>query len=178
MWWFTRQMGMRRTTATFIAALTALLLPLISSCGDGSDTPTTTGASSSPSTTDVGSPPEGHGEVGDVSLTRSGGIAGGFVMIVVQPDGTILRSDDPDRAPAATGETVPPSELEALRASVGSQAFAELDSTYVPPDLCCDQFHYEVTAEVDGKVIESVTADGVDAPDALDEVVQQLNAMA
>ena len=169
-------MGMRRTTATFIAALTALLLPLIS-CGDDSDTPTTTGASS-PTTTDVGSPPEGPGAVGEVRLTRSGGIAGGFVMIVVQPNGTILRSDGPDQEPAATGETMSAAELEALQASVGSQAFAELDSTYVPADLCCDQFHYEVTAEVDGEVIESATADGVDAPEALDEVVQQLNAVA
>lgn len=165
-------MSMRRTPAILLASSAALLLPLMS-CGDEAGSPTT-----DPTPTTADEPVETEGEVGDVSLTRSGGIAGGFVTVVVQPDGTILRSDGPDQEPAATGETMSAAELEALQASVGSQAFAELDSTYVPADLCCDQFHYEVTAEVDGEVIESATADGVDAPEALDEVVQQLNAVA
>ncbi len=164
-------MGMTRNSAILIAVTTALLLPLMS-CGDESASTTT-----EPTPTTASGPRQSADGVGEVSLTRSGGIAGGFVMIVVQPDGSILRTDDPDQAPAATGETMPAAELEALQASVGSQEFADLDSTYVPPDLCCDQFHYEVTAEVDGEQITSATADGIEALAALEEVVAQMNAL-
>lgn len=168
-----------QTTAmqTTAAGLISLLL-LVAACGTDADTSTTSSTVSGPDTTSTTeeAPPdtEATAEIGNVSLTQSGGFAGIYQQVVVEPDGTILYSDDPSQQPEPTGETLSADELETLHAAVGSEEFAALEDSYVPAGYCCDQFQYDVSAEVDGKEITSTTADGIEAPDALNEVVFQL----
>ncbi|KAA0234284.1 MAG: hypothetical protein EDR02_09860 [Actinobacteria bacterium] len=175
-----RHSTMKIRTARLISLIPLLLV--VAACGDDTVTSTTSSTvgeePETTSTTDEApSDTEASAEVGDVSLTVSGGIAGGYQQVVVEPDGTILYSNATDQQPEPTGETMSADELEALHTTVGSDEFAALESTYVPAGYCCDQFHYEVTAEVDGEEITSATADGIESPDALDEAVFQLNSL-
>jgi hypothetical protein len=98
-------------------------------------------------------------------------------VIVVHSDGTILRSPAQGSDPEPTGETMPADELDALHERVGSEEFAALEDTYIPDGLCCDQFHHELSAQVGDATITSATADGVDSPEVLQQVVSQLRSL-
>jgi hypothetical protein len=111
-----------------------------------------------------------------VSLSTTGGVAGTDEVVVVQADGTILRNATRGSDPEPTGATMPAAELDALHELVGSEEFAALEDTYIPDGLCCDQFHYELSAQVGATTITSATADGVEAPAVLQQVVAQLRS--
>jgi hypothetical protein len=137
---------------------------------------TTTRPTTSPTSASTTS--AGSSEVGDVTLSTTGGVAGVDDVIVVQADGTILRSPTLRSDPEPTGETMPADELDALHRLVGTEEFAALEDTYIPDGLCCDQFHYELSAQVGDATITSATADGVDSPEVLQQVVSQLHSLA
>lgn len=118
------------------------------------------------------------GVVGEIRMTTTGGVAGGYESIVILADGTVLSSDDPDSSPAVTGRSMDPGELAALQDAVSSPEFRSLEPTYVPPRRCCDQHTYEVSAQVGDRTIASTTADGVEAPAVLDDVVSRLRDAA
>ena len=60
---------------------------------------------------------------------------------------------------------------------VTSPEFAEL-LDYVPPEgVCCDFFFYEVTAEVGDRTIKSTTADTVETPPILQQVIDLLSGL-
>lgn len=170
-------MGMHRTP---ILMVLVVVVVLTGACGDdGTDPPrepqssTTTTAGSSTSTTTT--PGETSAVIGEVRMDVTGGVAGVEETVVVMPDGTVLVGVR-DSEPAATGRSLEADELTALHEAVGSEEFAELDGTYIPDGLCCDQFHYMVSARVGDDTIASATADGIEAPAVLDEVVTQLRS--
>lgn len=135
---------------------------LLAACGQGnSGNPTTTS--------------EAAVVVGDVTLTRSGGFAGFTTTVTVQGDGVVIVTDNSQTLPEAV---LPESELEDLHSLVGSPQFAALLESYLPPDgVCCDFFFYEVTAEVDGTTIKSTTADTIEAPQVLQQVIDLLSGL-
>jgi hypothetical protein len=167
-------MGMHRIP---ILVLTVVAL-VTGACGDdGTGSPrqpqssTTTTEGSSKSTTTTPSEPEAV--IGEVRMTVTGGVAGVEETVVVMPDGSVLVGDR-DSEPSTTGRTLAAEQLAALHDAVGSEEFAELAGTYVPEGYCCDQFVYEITAEIDDTTISSATADGIEAPAVLEEALTQL----
>jgi hypothetical protein len=61
---------------------------------------------------------------------------------------------------------------------VASPEFAALLETYVPPEgVCCDFFFYEVTAEVGDTTIRTTTADTVETPAILQQVIDLMSAL-
>lgn len=137
-------------------------LLLVAGCGAGeSGNPTTT--TSQPVV------------VGDVTLTRSGGFAGFVATVTVRNDGVVTVVDD-SQAPRESN--LPEAELASLHTMVSSPDFAALLETYVPPEgVCCDFFFYEVTAVVGDSIIATTTADTVETPLILQQVIDLLSGL-
>jgi hypothetical protein len=115
--------------------------------------------------------PSGSPVIGDISLARTGGIAGIDEEVTITADGEILLRRGLDGELQSTGEGLDPAELEALHDLVATAEFRALESDYADPNLCCDQFHYNVTAAVGGDTVTTATADGVEAPEILGQVL-------
>lgn len=114
-------------------------------------------------------------EVGDVTLTRSGGIAGSVTTVEVRNDGSVTVIDE-SQGPRQS--ILPEAELATLHRLVGSPDFAALLESYVPPDgVCCDFFFYEVTATVGDSIITTTTADTVETPVVLQQVIDLLSGL-
>ena len=146
----------------------AVSLFLLAACGAGDSGSSTT--TSGPTTTS-----EPAVVVGDVTLTRSGGFAGFLTTVTVQEDGVVVVVDNSE-PPRET--VLPEAELHTLHAMVTTPEFAALLETYVPPEgVCCDFFFYEVTAEIDDTTIESTTADTVETPVILQQVIDLLSGL-
>jgi hypothetical protein len=113
--------------------------------------------------------------VGEVSLVRSGGLAGITTTVTVRADGTVSVTNDFDALPEVS---LPQPERDRLHALVGNSEFAALSETYVPPDgVCCDLYTYTVTAEVGDTIIESTTADSVEIPQTFQQVIDLLTGL-
>jgi len=140
----------------------AMSLLLVAGCGAGeSGNPTTT--TSQPVA------------VGDVTLTRSGGFAGFVTTVTVRNDGVVTVVDD-SQAPRESN--LSEAELANLHSMVSSPDFAALLETYVPPEgVCCDFFFYEVTAVVGDSIIATTTADTVETPLILQQVIDLLSGL-
>jgi hypothetical protein len=143
--------------------LVVVSLLFLASCGEGNNGNQTTTTS------------EPVVAVGDVTFTRSGGFAGFTTTVTVQSDGVVTVVDNAE----AAGESVlPAAELATLHNMVASPEFAALLETYVPPEgVCCDFFFYEVTAEVGDRTITSTTADTVETPAILQQVIDLLTGL-
>ena len=76
---------------------------------------------------------------------------------------------------SSSESVLPESDLNDLHRLVGSPEFAALSNSYVPPEgVCCDFFFYTVTAQVGDRTIESNTADTLDTPPVLQQVIELL----
>ena len=151
-----------------VRSLAVLSLLLVASCGGGTNASTgTTGSTTTTSEPVV--------VVGDITLTRSGGIAGFITTVTVGSDGVVTVVGDS----AGPSESVlPEADLATLHSLVGSPEFAALLETYVPPEgVCCDFFFYEVTAEIGDATIRTTTADTVETPAILQQVIDLLSAL-
>ena len=113
--------------------------------------------------------------VGEVTLVRSGGFAGITTTVTVEADGTVLITNNSDALPEVI---IPQSELDSIHAIVSNPEFADLRDTFVPPGgVCCDLYTYTVTAEVGDRFIESTTADTVETPRNLQQVINILTGL-
>jgi hypothetical protein len=145
---------------------------LLAACGQGAtDNPATTSVPNLTTTSE----PQPDISVGDVTLTRSGGFAGFTTTVTVHSDGAVVVTTDSESPPAGV---LAESELNALHRLVASPDFAALEESYVPPDgVCCDLFYYTVTAAVGDTTIESTTADSVETPQILQQVIDLLEGL-
>jgi len=142
----------------------AALAVMLAGCATGTTATTGTSTTSEPIV-----------EVGDVTLTRSGGIAGLVTIVSVRNDGAVTVVDD-SQVPRQS--ILPEAELATLHSIVGSPDFAALLETYVPPEgVCCDFFFYEVTAVVGDSLIATTTADTVETPVVLQQVIDLLSGL-
>ena len=147
-----------------VRSLAAMAVLLLAGCATGATGTTGTPTTSEPSV-----------EVGDVTLTRSGGVAGFVTMVNVRNDGVVTVVDD---SQVSHESILPEAELATLHSMVGSPEFAGLLETYVPLDgVCCDLFFYEVTAEVGDSIIATTTADTVETPVILQQVIDLLSGL-
>lgn len=163
-----------------LLATTAASVLLLAGCGadeDPDNGDTTASTVGSAPTTSTSAPDHGSSDVGEVRLETTGGVAGVDRVVVVAPDGAVSAATATGEEPLVTGTVLDAEELGALHTAVSSTEFAALEETYVPEGLCCDQFNYTVTATVDGDEIVSATADGVETPEVLQRVVDQLSAL-
>jgi hypothetical protein len=148
-----------------VRCLAVVSLLLLAGCGGG-----TTGTTGTATTTS-----EPVVVVGDVTLTTSGGIAGFVTTVTVRSDGVVTVVDD-SQAPRES--ILPEGELDTLHSMVASPEFAGLLETYVPPEgVCCDFFFYEVTAAVGDATIRTTTADTVETPAILQQVIDLMSAL-
>ena len=136
---------MKRAAASLIA-----LALLVSACGDD--------AVGGGSTTTVVSGVSG-------SIHFSGGLEGRDETWVLESDGSVLGPD------GHTG-VIGAEDRVRLEAAVDAADFFDLDAEYLPDDLCCDRFLYEVTLTRGGVTHAVTTLDGADAPEALFELIQ------
>lgn len=102
----------------------------------------------------------GGADMGDVTLNQSGGIAAVNRSVTVDSDGK-----------ASTGKQLEEPELERLRQLLEQAAATDIQPTYVPDGFCCDQFRYDLTAEVDGRTITTHTADGAAGPKVVEDII-------
>lgn len=108
-------------------------------------------------------------------LIMSGGIAGSTTTVTVESDGVVTVVGDSGES---NQSVLPETELSALHSMVASPEFGALKETYVPPEgVCCDFFYYEVTADIGDGTIKAATADTVETPLILQQVIDLLSGL-
>jgi hypothetical protein len=140
-----RGMNQLQPTGLFIAAL--LLLPC-AGCG-----------------TTAGHAPQ----IGQVSLTVSGGIAGWSRELTVDQHGMASLTVTNGPAPSTGAHMVPAGTFTRLRSLVADPAFARLAHEYPAPAGAADLQSYALDAEVDGRHLQTVTYDSVQVPAVLSQ---------
>lgn len=128
---------------------------LLAACGDDSGGATTT-------TVPIAS---------SGSLHLSGGLEGREETWMIEPDGTVFGPDGYTGALDAAGRAT-------FEAAITGSGFFELDEEYLPDDLCCDRFLYEVTITRGGVTKTVTTLDAADAPEALFTLIQTFLELA
>ena len=111
-------------------------------------------------------PPTGPTEMPatSVELVRSGGEAG-------VSDTWRVTAGAPPPAGMSAAEA-----REVLRIAGSEQFRAISPPLVVPSGYCCDRFHYGVTvAYADGSTAHHETADGLDSPEAMAQLITTLN---
>jgi hypothetical protein len=96
-----------------------------------------------------------------ITFSRSGGFAGLNQTFLIYADGRIV---------GANGEVrqVSPEQVVAVLQQIEAAGFFELDASYLPRDICCDRFSYEITVQTPTQSRSVVTMDGVEnQPDGL-----------
>jgi hypothetical protein len=123
-----------------------------------------------------GSVPQSGGQtVGKITYSVSGGIAGWQRTLTIEQDGTARIEVVRGPSPGATDKQVDPAILQRLHHLVSDPAFAALQREYLPTPGGADLQDYVVTAEVDGKTIQTMTRDGAAVPQILRDVLTILN---
>jgi hypothetical protein len=138
-----------------LVPLLAVFLLALASCGDD--------ASGGGSTTTVVAGVSG-------SIHLSGGFAARDETWVLESDGTVLGPD------GYVG-TVAAADRARLEAAVDAAGFFELEAEYLPADVCCDRFLYEVTLTRGATTHSVTTIDAADAPQALFDLIQTFFAV-
>src|SRR5256885_1042894 len=113
--------------------------------------------------------------VGMVTYEVSGGFTGWDRMLIVDPDGTAHMKFAGGPTPAVSPVQVDPATLKRLHDLVSADDFASLAQAYLPPPGGADLQDYVVTAEVDGRQRLTMTRDGAQRPQILQDAMQILN---
>jgi hypothetical protein len=113
--------------------------------------------------------------VGTITYSVSGGIAGWQRTLTIDQDGKAHIQVVRGPSPGTTDKQVDPAVLERLHTLVSDPAFIALQRQYLPSPGGADMQDYEVTVEVDGKTITTMTRDGGAPPQILRDVLNILN---
>jgi len=135
---------MKRTVVLLLSLL------LLAACGDDSSGGATTTV---PITYSSG------------SIHLSGGLEGLDQTWIIEADGTVLGPD------GYLGQLDADARAR-LEAAITGADFFELDDEYLPDDICCDRFLYEVTITRGGQTHTVTTLDAADAPESLFVLIQ------
>lgn len=114
--------------------------------------------------------PAAH-SVGQITLAVSGGLTGWSRELVIDPGGTAQLNVTRGPTPASGPHAVPAQTLERLRSAVSDPAFAHLKPEYPAPAGSADVQAYTVTAEIDGRQLQTTTYDAAAPPQILSEVL-------
>jgi hypothetical protein len=113
--------------------------------------------------------------VGKITYSVSGGIAGWQRTLTVEPDGTAVVQVVRGPSPGTSQHEVEATVLKRLHDLVRDPAFAALQKEYLPSPGGADMQDYMVSAEVDGRTINTMTRDGAEPPQILREILGILN---
>ena len=114
----------------------------------------------------------GHApQVGQVSLTVSGGIAGWSRELTVDQHGLARLTVTSGPEPSTGDHMVPAETFTRLRSLVADPAFARLAHEYPAPAGAADLQSYALDAEVDGRHLVTVTYDSVQVPAVLSQTL-------
>jgi hypothetical protein len=137
------------------AALPLLVLVLVAACG---------------------TVPQPAGQtVGRITYSVSGGIAGWQRTLTIEPDGTASIEVIHGPSPGTSRQQVDPAVLKRLHDLVREPAFAALQGQYLPSPGGADMQDYVVSAQVDGRSLQTMTRDGANPPQILRDVLGILN---
>ena len=99
------------------------------------------------------------------SIHLSGGLEGLDQTWIIEADGTVLGPD------GYLGQLAADARAR-LEAAITAADFFDLDDEYLPDDICCDRFLYEVTITRGGETHTVTTLDAADAPESLFVLIQ------
>ncbi|MFQ5812710.1 MAG: hypothetical protein ACE5I2_05910 [Anaerolineae bacterium] len=174
----------------FIVFLTGLLL---ATCGPATQPETTRSETvrpkatqpeatvSPPLETPVISPPEAEGQAPDklaeamegavIVYQRSGGIAGTFEQWIIYPDGRITTDDGREWQ-------VAPEQVRQLLGDIEALGFFEMSDRYMPLNVCCDRFTYEITVRRGSEVKRVTTVDAApNTPAKLWRIIEEISGL-
>ena len=115
--------------------------------------------------------------VGRITYTVSGGIAGWERTLTVEPDGTAQVQVVRGPSPGTTRQQVDATVLKRLRDLIRDPAFGALQREYLPTPGGADMQDYTVTVEVDGRILKTMTRDGAQPPKILRDVLTILDGI-
>ena len=123
-----------------------------------------------------GSSTTGHAhQVGTVTLVISGGFTGWVRTLTVDPDGMARLTMKQGPAPTRGPHAVTQQQLAQLRSVIANEEFARLKAEYPAPPGGADLQTYDLTADVDGKQLHTITYDGANRPQVLSDALSLLN---
>jgi len=136
---------------------------------EGSPTPVGTKSIPLPVKTPLseGSPP--------IVFRRSGGLMGVSESWVIYEDGRVTYQEE-IKGESATGE-IEAQELAGLLGLIEETGFFSFSDSYMPQNICCDRFSYEITVFKDGRGKRVTTMDGAEAPEGLWTIIGELNKL-
>ena len=155
----------------FILAGLVVLLSLTACVPAGTPTPT---ATHSPSP--LASPLEASPASQEISVVyhRSGGFAGTDDTWKIAADGAVSHQGQTAGAP----ERLTGTQMAELAEAVRAANFMSLEESYVPKDICCDRYLYEITVILAGqtKTVRTLDASPT-APVELNRLIDMLNQL-
>jgi len=110
-----------------------------------------------------------------IVFRRSGGFTGVSESWVIYEDGRVAYREEM-KGKSATGE-IEAQELAGLLALIEEKGFFSFNDSYMPQDICCDRFSYEITVYKDGQGKRVTTIDGAEAPEGLWTIMGELNKL-
>jgi len=110
-----------------------------------------------------------------IIFRRSGGLSGVSESWIIYEDGRVIYQEEM-KGESAAGE-VEAQELAGLLALIEEVGFFSFSDSYLPQDICCDRFSYEITVFKDGQSKRVTTMDGAEAPEGLWTIMGELNRL-
>ncbi|MCA9997667.1 MAG: hypothetical protein KDE56_18040 [Anaerolineales bacterium] len=111
-------------------------------------------------------------ELGDAVILyqKSGGFAGVTESWWVYANGRLRDKDGNEWQ-------LPAKEVETFLANSKKLGLTQMQPTYVPDGFCCDQFVYSLIVRHDDGIYQTATADGVDAPQELFQLIDEVSML-
>ena len=110
-----------------------------------------------------------------IVFRRSGGLMGVSESWVIYEDGRVAYQEE-IKGESATGE-IEAQELAGLLGLIEERGFFSSSDSYMPQNICCDRFSYELTIFKDGQSKRVTTMDGAEAPEGLWTIIGELNKL-
>ncbi len=109
-----------------------------------------------------------------ITYHRSGGIAGADDTWKISADGQVSHQGQT----AGASVQLTSAQMADLEAAIQAANFTSLADSYLPDNVCCDRFLYEVTVVLDGqsKTVRTIDA-SPNAPAELNRLVEMLNQL-
>ncbi len=113
-------------------------------------------------------------QITSITYHRSGGIAGTDDTWKISADGKVSHQGQTAGTPAQLTSA----QMADLVAAIRAANFTSLADSYMPDNVCCDRFQYEITVVLDGqsKTVRTIDA-SPNAPVELNRLVETLNRL-
>lgn len=110
-----------------------------------------------------------------IIFRRSGGLMGVSESWVIYEDGQVAYQEK-IKEESATGQ-IEAQELAGLLGLIEETGFFSFSDSYMPQNICCDRFSYEIAIFEDSQSKTVTTIDGAVAPEGLWSIIGELNRL-